>query len=360
MSGRKSIDIVLRPAPGRVAATWSRRATRGLSGALAWAVAMGAGAGVARGEVDAKLGTKLDAVLSAFAGTGATYVARVVEVASGRELYLHDPDRAVAPASNAKLATTAAALDRFGPGYVWRTYLATDGDDLWIVGTGDPACGDRRIETAHGRKRMAILDDWADALARRGVTRVTGKLMFDDGAFDDERVGATWPRSELTEAWSAPLTGLTLNGSCIAVTAHPERLEVVPETQGVTLVNRTRKAGKPEALTIEREPAADTFTVKGLVTKPEEASLKPIMDPGAFFADAVRTRLKARGITIDGRTERASRAAAKAKWGKLKDADVRDGRVVAVHETSMVDVLGRTNKQSQNLFADALCKLRAG
>jgi hypothetical protein len=32
-------------------------------------------------------------------------------------------------------------LDRFGPEHRFKTYLAIDGDDLWIIGTGDPATG---------------------------------------------------------------------------------------------------------------------------------------------------------------------------------------------------------------------------
>lgn len=329
---------------------------RGLAAAICLSLCSVFSPSVARGATDEKLAARLDAVLGSVADTGATYVARVVDPTDGRELYAHDADRPVAPASNMKLPTTAAALDRFGPGFRWRTYLAVDGDDLWIVGTGDPACGDRRIEAAHGRKRFAILDDWADALVKRGVTHVKGKLLFDDGVFDDERVGASWPKAELTESWCAPLSGLTLNGSCISVSATTDRLEVLPHTAGVKVVDRTRRTGKPDALAVDREAAADAFTVKGLVGKREETETKAIVDPGAFFADAVRTKLLSVGITIDGPTERASRATAKQKWGPLKADDRRDPRVVAVHESALRDVLNRTNKQSQNLFADAFCK----
>ena len=155
---------------------------------------------------DAALTASLDHILSA-APKGATYVARVLDASTGRELYVHDPDRPVAPASNAKLSNVAAGLDRFGPDYLWRTYLATDGDDLWLIGTGDPSCGDRRIEAWHGRKRLAILDDFADALAKRNITHIKGNLVFDDSIFDDERVGADWPKSELTDSWVAAGAG---------------------------------------------------------------------------------------------------------------------------------------------------------
>lgn len=311
-----------------------------------------------RAEPDPKLAARLDALLNGQATSGVTYVARVVHVSSGRELYLHDPDRPVMPASNGKLANDAAGLDRFGPAYAWKTYLALDGDDLWLIGTGDPATGDEVIEEKHKRKRMQVLDDFAAALAERGVTRVKGKLIVDDGIFDDERISPTWSKSYLTDWYAAPVTGLALNDNCIDVTAYPGRFEVVPETQGVTVIDRTRQAGDAEPLAIEREPDADVFTLTGLVTKKEKAESKAIRDPGLFFADALRTRLKARGIAVDGPTERAARELAREKWGKLKDHEERDARVVATHETPMADVLARINKNSQNLFAEAMCKLQ--
>ncbi|HZZ44291.1 MAG TPA: D-alanyl-D-alanine carboxypeptidase/D-alanyl-D-alanine-endopeptidase [Tepidisphaeraceae bacterium] len=296
-------------------------------------------------DTDPALTTKLDHDLSTYASNGATYVARVVDVSTGRELYLHDPDRPVAPASNAKLPNLAAGLDRFGPDYAWKTYLAVDGDNLWLIGTGDPSCGDRRIALSHNQKQMAILDDFADALLQHGITHLKGKLLFDDSIFDDQRVGASWPKSELTEYWSAPLTGLSLCDSCIQVTASTSRVEILPQSPSIKIIDHTRTTGKPEPLSIDRAPDSNTFTITGLLTKEDQIEQKAITDPGFFFADALRARLAEKGITIDGPTERSAHPLA-------------DPHIIATHQTLMLDVLKRIGKQSQNLFADALCKLQ--
>src|SRR5256886_12469482 len=87
---------------------------------------------------DAKLATRLDPLLQSFDNSGAIYAARVLELPGGRELYAHRADEPMIPASNGKLANGAAALDRFGPDRKFKTYLAMDGDDLWLIGTGDP------------------------------------------------------------------------------------------------------------------------------------------------------------------------------------------------------------------------------
>lgn len=311
----------------------------------------------ARADVDPALTARMDALLGQFSASGAIYVARAVDVVTGREIYLHDPDRPVAPASNMKLPNVAAALDRFGPNYLWRTYLALDDNNLWLIGTGDPSPGDKRLEDAAGKPRFAILADFAAALKSRGIHHLQGDLIIDDGAFDDERVGATWPKSELTDSWCAPLTALALNGNCIDVNATPGHLDVTPPTHTVQLIDHTRTTGQPAELELERQPDANTFIATGRITA-QTIEHKAIVDPGLFFADAFRTRLEAEGITLTGQVRRATRDEARQKWNQLKQHDTRDGRILAVHETRLQSVLQRIDKQSQNLFADALCKLQ--
>jgi serine-type D-Ala-D-Ala carboxypeptidase/endopeptidase (penicillin-binding protein 4) len=95
------------------------------------------------------------------------------------------------------------------------------------------------------------------------------------------------------------------------------------------------------------------------VEKKAKAESKPITDPGAFFADAARTALKAHNITIDGPNQRADRAVARKKFPTLTGLSTisgPDSRVIATHETPIEDVLHRINKNSQNLFAEAVCK----
>jgi D-alanyl-D-alanine carboxypeptidase/D-alanyl-D-alanine-endopeptidase (penicillin-binding protein 4) len=91
------------------------------------------------------------------------------------------------------------------------------------------------------------------------------------------------------------------------------------------------------------------FTIKGGVRAEKSLESKAVVNPGAFFADALRTNLASHGITIAGQTKRADKPLG-GPGGPPAD------QVVATHVTPLRDILWRINKNSQNLFAEAMCK----
>jgi len=300
------------------------------------------------------IAARLHEVLHRLDGSGAVVSARVID-SDGRTLYADRDNDPVIPASNLKLSVTAAALDRFGPDHEFKTYLAIDGDDLWLIGTGDPGTGDPALAKARGEKPTTMLDQWAAALKARGISRVAGNLYYYDGAFEDRQIHPSWSRDYLTDWYAAPVSGLNFNDNCIDVTASPKasavEVEVVPPTQSVQVINRMTLTGggdKTEAV-IERKPDENRFTISGPATRPTTLESKAVLDPGAFFADALRTNLRSHGIEIAGQIRRADRPLG-------GSGGPRADQLVAVHKTSLRDILKRINKNSQNLFAEALCK----
>lgn len=297
----------------------------------------------------------IEAPLMRLEGKGVLLAARVVDLETGQEWYSRNPDTAVIPASNGKLAISAAGLDTFGPSHTFKTYLVREGSDLWIIGTGDPALGDPKIAESYGRTPTSVFDDWADALVRRGVKEIPGRLMYWDGAFDEQLVHPNWNRDFLVDWYAAPVSGLNFNDNCIDVTAYPTeagqpaRLEIVPPASpAYELVNQSVTNGEGEPA-IERAPAAPSFTVKGGIKEKTSLESKPITDPGRFLAESFRSHLARRGIEVRGETVRATTLPFGAT-GPMYD------RIVAIHESSMRDVLNRINKNSQNLFAEAMSK----
>src|SRR2546423_7291088 len=103
-------------------------------------------------KYDNALARRLRPLLHSYDTSGAIVSARVIDLSSGKELYAERADEPFIPASNNKLPVSAAALDRVGIDHTFQTYLAYDGEDIWLIGTGDPATGDPRLAKKYGQK----------------------------------------------------------------------------------------------------------------------------------------------------------------------------------------------------------------
>ncbi len=102
---------------------------------------------------------------------------------TGQTLFSSGASKRFQIASNMKVFTTAAALSLIGPAEQFETRLVATGPfedgtvqgDLVLVGGGDPSL------TSQGLNRLA------DQARNAGLTRVTGRLVYDESIFDGVR-----------------------------------------------------------------------------------------------------------------------------------------------------------------------------
>ena len=113
---------------------------------------------------------------------------KVQSLDSGEVLFERNPHTLVMPASNMKILTMAVAAERLGWDHRFETTLETAAPiesgtltgDLVVVGHGDPTISDRDGD------RTRVFAAWADRLRAQGVTRIAGRIVGDDDAFDDQ------------------------------------------------------------------------------------------------------------------------------------------------------------------------------
>ncbi len=308
-------------------------------------------------EQQRQLTTRLDEILNRNADSGAIYTARVIELKTGRELYSHNPDQPFTPASNMKLPISAAALDHFGPDHRCETRLYFYDDDLWIEGGGDPALGDPRLAKRRNEPITAVFDRWAAQLEARNIHEIPGDIIFDDSAFDAERTHDSWGNGVLYW-YGAPVSGLNFNDNCIDVTitpttpGEPVQVSVAPPTRNLRIINNcvTGDADAKHDPAIRKQPGAEVYEITGVCTQSDELASKPVDDPGAFFVDALRTHLEDQhGIYVRGDIRRGPALSQQTKGANQY--------LIAVAHTSMRDIIWRINVHSQNMFAEAMCKL---
>ena len=309
------------------------------------------------------------ALIAAPAARGAAAVAELLEahglggaeasvvalrLDSGERLLAERPGAPRIPASNMKLLTTAAALAELGPDFRFRTELriARRGERppvLIVRGSGDPAFGDRKILDMHGLSLDGLIGKWVDAVRSAGVERAA-RLVVDDRIFDRTFVHPDWPRDQLNRWYCAQVAGLNFHDNCLDVYpaategGEPARIRIEPPVDFVETANKTRTAGK-STFWISRELGTNAITFRGKVQgEHRRPTHVTIHDPPRFFARFLGKRLERAGVSV-------------AVTGKPGPAEtLPEGEALHAVETTLKIVLQRCNKDSQNLFAEALLK----
>ena len=262
-------------------------------------------------------------------------------------------DRAT-PASNAKLFTSVAALETLGPGYRFRTEVATAAErhgpvlagDVHLRGTGDPTM------LAADYERLAA------RIADAGIRHVRGRLIVDDNWFDDVPLGTGWMWNDEPYYYAGPVSALSVApntdydaGTVIVrvspgARGRPVRVRLDPPTDAVEIVNRAR-TGAPDSsstLSVRREHGSDRVVVSGTLpagaAPVEEFSSVP--DPTRYAADAFARALAAHGVSIGGVAEGVTPPGA---------------RVLAAHESmTLAELMVPFLKLSNNGHAEVLVK----
>jgi D-alanyl-D-alanine carboxypeptidase/D-alanyl-D-alanine-endopeptidase (penicillin-binding protein 4) len=129
-----------------------------------------------------------------------------IDLTTGTVLYSQNARRALAPASNAKLPLTYAALVRLGPSFRIDTdVLGQGGQDgttwvgaLVLKGNGDPTL-------SRGDLRELALQ-----VRAAGIRHVTGGVIGDESSYDARRMVAGWKASFFIEE-SPPLSALVVD-----------------------------------------------------------------------------------------------------------------------------------------------------
>jgi D-alanyl-D-alanine carboxypeptidase/D-alanyl-D-alanine-endopeptidase (penicillin-binding protein 4) len=230
--------------------------------------------------------------LARAAGPGTGLWVADLDARSRRTIYARKARRRRILASNEKLFTTAAALDRLGAGRRIATAAYRKGSidgrtlrgDLFLVGGGDPSLGSSRFAARAGLPRTS-LREIAKQVRAAGVLRITGRVRADDSVFDRVR-GVPDSNWEFSEFLGGKLSGLSYN------------------------------AGQTGS------------------------------DPALAAAAALRRALRKRGVGVRGGIAR----------GTAPGSVYRRGPIGAIVSPRLGTLIAATNKHSNNFYAEMLLK----
>lgn len=251
----------------------------------------------------------------------------MVDRESGAIDYALNADHFFAPASSAKIVTTALALGELGPQYKFRTTLEAtvamqpDGTlpgDLVLVGRGDPDISNRKFPFAGKEVREGpterVLGELADEAVARGLRQVNGDVVADDSYFPYDPYPAGWTAGDLFFEFGAPVSALTFNDNTMYVTVRPGAdlnaaagIEVSPPGAMGTFdydIATVAPGGKSE-FAVVREPGPNFLLLRATIAlghAPIQTQLA-MTDPALTMATTLKQLLEARGVRIRGGTK---------------------------------------------------------
>jgi len=221
-----------------------------------------------------------------------------VDLATGRTLFARNPDLALEPASNEKLAVAYGALLELGPDYRFRTAVLGEGrreGSVWVGRLVLKGYGDPTLATS-GLERLAR------KLAGLGIRRVTGAIVGDDSWFDRRWTAPGW-RPDFYGVESAPLSALVVDRGLRA-----GRLVRDPALAAAALFDRILRRLGVQAGSAVRGAARPGAQPLATIRSQRLALLLRLMDADSdnFVAECV---LKEIGAEVDGVGSTAAGAA---------------------------------------------------
>lgn len=257
---------------------------------------------------------KLQVVLEDDRLNGAITGVSIREAKTGLEIFSHDSDLRLHPASNMKLITGAVALEILGEDYQFVTELWTDGSikdkvlhgNLYLKGKGDPTFSEKDLE------------EFALYIRKLGIEKVTGDLIADDSWYDDIRLSMDLNWNDESYHTGAQVSALTLSPNddydtgTIQLEVHagkkldePAVISVTPQTEYIKVINQTKMTVSQElpTISVERKHGENEIIVEGTLPLGVESIKKHIAvwEPTVYVLSIFKQKLKEQEIAISGR-----------------------------------------------------------
>ncbi|AZS29011.1 D-alanyl-D-alanine carboxypeptidase/D-alanyl-D-alanine endopeptidase [Butyricimonas faecalis] len=276
----------------------------------------------------------------------------VKNVETGQVVYEHNPGMALRPASVIKLLSSALALKREGDSLTYTTKVFYTGriengallGNIVIQAGGDPTLDSKYFPQA------GFMDSLVSKVENLGIQRIHGNIIIETEG-EPARIPGSWPWEDVANYYGALYHSFNYRDNTYTITLKSGKsgtqtkiVSVVPAVPGVKLRNEVMASAKHgNDAWIYGGPEAVTLLIQGtiLVNRSSFAVKGAMHHPDACFRAELEKRLKGKGIVLDKQ--------------KIKEGERH--ALLTMVSPFLKDIVYYTNKNSVNLFAEALGEL---
>lgn len=271
----------------------------------------------------------------------------VVSLQHGDTLLAVAPAAPIRPASTMKIVTAVTSLDILGADGTLGTQVLRSGvlradgtlaGDLVLRSDGDPSASSRFVRGGGAVVYQAL----AEAVRDAGVRVVTGRLIADAGAFDDQRLPTGWQSRYLSASYAPRVSALSIDENMLDVVVRPgahvgsaARVGVLPAA-ALDITGRIRTtAGRGVAVHVTALRSG-TLVVAGTIGIGSRGATRRVMveHPARVAAGVLRTALLDAGVTVRGATTMGATPAGAVVVARRRSPPLR----TLVHEMDRLSV----------------------
>lgn len=291
-----------------------------------------------------ELGAQVDAIANRPEFSRSRWGILIQPLSSTATLYSRDAQKYFIPASNVKLLTTAAALQKLGADFRIKTSVYSgENGSLYVAGRGDPSIAEAQLKSL------------AQQLKQRGISQVN-QLIGDDSYFQGSAVNPNWEWEDVQAGYGAPINSLIFNQNAIDLLLSPQ---AIGQPLKVTfaepkLANQwqiqnnsvTVAENESEFIEVGREFDRPIIRVSGQLKvggEPESAYVA-VVNPANNFLQQFQQVLAAEGIPV----KQALVASASGNFNQ---------ELATVESPPLAELVRETNRESNNLYAEVLLRL---
>lgn len=290
-----------------------------------------------------------------------------IDTKTGETIAELNSNMGMVPASTQKLFSTATALELFGTEYRYKTKIQYSGKinkqskilygNIYIKGAGDPILGSKYF---YKGRQFDFIKHSITAIKKAGIDSIVGSVIADASIYSYEIASPKWLWEEVGNYYGVAANGLTVHDNLYEVHFKSpyqagkltKVIEISPYIPGLKIYNEVLSSDiRSDEAYIFGAPYTYTRFIRGTIPKGKDDFMikGAIPDPAYFLAWRFQQELDSAGI-------KCRKKANTIRLLELKGDTLKNKRTTlkTIYSLKIIDIINRTNKNSNNLFAEHL------